>query len=200
MARPRRPKQNNWRHLCTKIGAELVEGGLLRGARVRARLGPWHVILDTFTVYDRYSSTTYTRMRAPYVSPDGFRFTICRKGFWSALGKMLGMQDIEVGDPDFDDAFIVKGSNECKVVELFADSNLRSLIMVQPDIRLTVKDDEGWFGTRFPQGVDELYFQATGVIEDIERLERLFALFAATLERLCQIGAAYKEDPGLILS
>ena len=32
----------------------------------------------------------------------------------------LGMQDIEVGDPEFDEAFGVKGSDEAKVRDLFA--------------------------------------------------------------------------------
>ena len=54
-------------------------------------------------------------MRAPYVNPEGFRFTIYRKGFFSDLGKLLGMQDIEVGDPEFDEAFIIKGNDEDRV-------------------------------------------------------------------------------------
>ena len=54
-------------------------------------------------------------MRAPYVNPEGFRFTIYRKGLFSDLGKLLGMQDIEVGDPEFDEAFIIKGNDESKV-------------------------------------------------------------------------------------
>ena len=56
-------------------------------------------------------------MRAPYVNPEGFRFTIYRKGIFSELGKLLGMQDIEVGDPEFDEAFIIKGNDEFKVRE-----------------------------------------------------------------------------------
>ena len=67
------------------------------------------------------SYVAYTRMRAPYVNPEGFRFTIYRKGVFSDLGKLLGMQDIEVGDPDFDEAFIIKGNDESKVRDLFAD-------------------------------------------------------------------------------
>jgi len=31
-----------------------------------------------------------------------------------------------------------------------------------------VKDDEGWFGRSFPEGVDELYFQVPGVINSME--------------------------------
>ena len=72
-------------------------------------------------VHTQYSHVTYTRMRAPYINPEGFRYTIYRKGLFSDLGKLLGMQDIEVGDPEFDEAFIIKANDEGRVRELFAD-------------------------------------------------------------------------------
>ena len=138
-------------------------------------------------------------MRAPYVNPDGFRFTIYSKGLLSELGKLLGMQDIEVGDPEFDEAFIVKGTDEARVRDLFADPEVRSLMLAQRQVHLSVKDDEGWFGPAFPEGVDELHFQVVGVIKDVERLKGLFDLFAAVLDRLCRIGSAYKGVPGVEL-
>jgi hypothetical protein len=73
------------------------------------------------------------------------------------------------------------------------------LMEAQPRIRVQVKDDEGWFGTRFPDGVDELYFVAVGVIKDLELLRGLFDLFAALLHQLCNIGSAYENDPGVTL-
>ena len=147
----------------------------------------------------RLPESTYTRMRAPYVNPEGFRFTIYRKGFFSDLGKLLGMQDIEVGDPEFDEAFIIKGNDESKVRDLFANPKIRQMIQDQPKIRLEVKDSEGWFGPKFPEDVDELHFQVVGVIKDVERLKSLFDLFAAVLDQLCQIGSAYKQEPGVTL-
>jgi hypothetical protein len=79
------------------------------------------------------------------------------------------------------------------------DPNLRRLLEAQPDIRLEVKDSEGWFGPRFPENVDALHFQVVGVIKDVERLKALFELFAAMLDRLCRIGSAYKQEPGVEL-
>jgi hypothetical protein len=192
-------KEEVWRRLSQEIGAEFVPGGFWKGTRVQAHVGPWTITLDTHTVSSGESSETYTRMRAPYVNPDGFRFTIYRKGFLSDLGKLLGMQDIEVGDPEFDEAFIIKSNDELKIQDLFARPRLRALIQAQPRIRLEVKDDEGWFRKQFPEGVDELHFQVGGVIKDIERLKGLFDLFAETLDQLCRIRAATKMDPGVEL-
>ena len=64
---------------------------------------------------------------------------------------------------------------------------------------LEVKDSEGWFGPKFPEDVDELHFQVVGVIKDVERLKALFDLFAVILDQLCQIGSAYKQEPGVSL-
>ena len=119
--------------------------------------------------------------------------------FFSDLGKLLGMQDIEVGDPDFDEAFIIKGNDESKVCGLFADPKIRQMIQAQPKVRLEVKDSEGWFGPKFPEDVDELFFQVVGVIKDVERLKARFDLLAAVLDQLCQIGSAYKLEPGVTL-
>jgi hypothetical protein len=60
---------------------------------------------------------------------------------------------------------------------------------------LEVKDDEGWFGADFPEGVDELYFQVVGVIKEVERLKLIYELFATTLNYLCHIDSAYDDDP-----
>jgi hypothetical protein len=140
-----------------------------------------------------------TRLRAPYINPEAFRFTIYRKSVFSDLGRLLGMQDIEVGDPDFDESFIIKGNDESKVRELFANPEIRQMIQDQPKIRLDVKDSEGWFGPTFPDDVDELHFQVVGLIKDVERLKSLFDLFAAVLDQLCKIGSAYKQRPGVTL-
>jgi hypothetical protein len=108
------------------------------------------------------------------------------------------MQDVEVGHADFDRDFIIKGTEEKKLRALFDNPRLRELIAAQPEIHLTVKDDEGW-GTGFPADTDELCFHVHGIIKDVERLKLLFDLFAETLDELCRIGSAYEEAPKLKL-
>jgi hypothetical protein len=191
-------KDEVWRKLSQEIGAEFVEGGLWKDSKVQAHVGPWTVTLDIGPPDDDGKNRA-TRIRAPYVNAEGFRFAIYRKGVFTSLGKLLGMQDIEVGDPQFDEAFVIQGNNENRVRALFSDPKIRQLIQGQPEIRLAVKDSEGWFGPKFPENVDGLYFQVVGVIKDVERLKSLFDLFAAVLDQLCKIGSAYKQEPGVEL-
>jgi|SRR5687768_2835422 hypothetical protein len=189
-----------WNALATELDARFEKGGFWSGKdRVVADVPPWQIILDTYTVHTGQMHITYTRMRAPYVNADGFRFTVYRKTMFSEIGKRFGMQDVEVGYPTFDDAFVIQGNDEAKLRRLFSNPRLRELIEAQKSIRLLVKDDEGFFRKKFPDGVDELYFAVTGVIKDIDRLKLLYDLFAETLHTLCHIGSAYEDDPGIVL-
>jgi hypothetical protein len=184
-----------WRQLSEAVGGRYVEAGFCRSSRVEVTHGEWTVTLDTYAVSTGKVTVVYTRMRAPYVNPEGFRFTIYRRGVFSDIGKLFGMQDVEVADSAFDRDFIVKGTDEGRLRSLFSRPALRELVQRQSEIHLSVKDDEGWFGANFPAGVDMLTFAVPGVIKDIERLKALFELFAMTLDELCRIGAAYDRDP-----
>jgi hypothetical protein len=188
-------KAELWQQLADKMGAEFVESTWKRGDKVIATHGQWTLTLDTFIVPAGNTMIPYTRMRAPYVNPDGFRFKIYRRGAFTTLGKMLGMQDIEVGVEPFDHDFVIQGTDEARVKTLLSDPELRRRLSEQPEVSLEVKDSEGWFGPTFPEHVDELYMAVPGMIKNIDVLEGWFGLFAATLDRLCDIGSAYAEDP-----
>ena len=124
-------KDEVWRQLCDEIGGEYIGGGLFGDSKVRVQVKEWVITLDTYTVSTGESHSTYTRMRAPYVNKDGFRFAIYRKGLFSELGKFFGTQDIEVGYAEFDRDFIIKGNDESKVRALFANARIRQLIQSQ---------------------------------------------------------------------
>ena len=63
----------------------------------------------------------------------------------------------------------------------------------------TTKDNEGWFGTKFPDDADELLFLAPGVVKDVALLKSLFELLANMLDQLCRIRVTTKQDPGVSL-
>ncbi len=192
-------KEEIWAQLSREIGAEYQKGRLLKSRKVVLSHRQWKIILDTYTVHSGNASITYTRMRAPYVNKDGFHFHIYKKNVFSWIGKLIDVQDIEIGDSYFDEEFIIQGKPEDMVMRLFANMKIRKLIKNEPNIHFQVKDNEGLFGTKFPEGVDELYFQTLGVIKDKQRLKELFDLFAEVLEELCRLGSAYENEPGVTL-
>ena len=192
-------KDEIWTQIATDIDGEFIEGGFWGKDVLIYKHGEWQILLDTYVVSAGTSSYTVTRMRAPFVNKDDLYFKISREGFFSSIGKFFGMQDIETGDPFFDKQFIIKGNNSEKIKLLLADSRIKELCQTQPRIHLSIKDDEGWFGTDFPEGVDELYFECVGVIKETERLKALFGLFCLVLQRLVQIDSAYEDDPQVTL-
>ena len=192
-------KVDIWLQLSNEIGGSHVEGGFANSEKVQATHGEWTLTLDTYVELVGKAPIQFTRLRAPYVNPDGFRFTAYRKGFFSEIARWFGMQDVQIGDEAFDRDFIIKGTDETKLRMLFLNPRIRELMAGQPEIHLTVKDDEGWFGPDFPEGVDELYVNIVGVIKDEERLKLLFELFGETLDQLCRIGSAYENGPSVTL-
>jgi hypothetical protein len=179
-----------WRQLASELGANYVDGDFWRRGEIQASHAGWLITLEE---YGRYR---HTRMRAPFLNPGGFRFTVYRKGIFSELGEYLGMQDVEVGHPDFDRDFVIKGTDETKLRQIFGNARIRELIAAQPRIHFEVKDDQGIFGRNLfgenpPEDLDLLEFEIHNrAIKDKEHLRLLFDLFAETLDELCRMGTA----------
>src|SRR4030042_6144433 len=136
-------KDEIWSQLSQEIGADYQPGGFFKECKVTLSHRQWQVTLDTYTVSTGKSSVTDTRIRAPFVNPDGFRFNIYRKGIFTGIAKLMGTQDIEIGDSYFDDEFVIQSSSEDLVRRLLASIGIRQLIQKQPDIHFEVKDEEG---------------------------------------------------------
>ena len=187
-----------WKQFGSEIGAEFIEGGFWKGDKVIKKFKVWTIVLDYY-VHSNEGQHEYTRIRAPFISKDKFRFTIYRKGFFSGIGKMLGMQDIEVGYPDFDRDFIIKSNDEIKIRSLFANQKIRELIQAQPKMHLQIKENKRGLFKKLPNEFTEIYFQEINIIKDINRLKLLFSIFEEVLDYLCYLGSASKEDPHINL-
>lgn len=188
-----------WKRLAAELDARHVDGGTWKDDEIRVEHGGWTVTLDTVTVMVGKVPVTYTRFRAPYVNPEGFRFTAYRRSFVSDIAKWFGMQDIVVGHATFDRDFILKGNDERRLKALFDDAEVRRLLERQEGVRLFVRDHEGWFAPKYPPATDLLECTLQGVVLDKVRLEDGFALLGAVLDRLLGTGSATDADPGVEL-
>ncbi|HSK65759.1 MAG TPA: hypothetical protein VK888_02445, partial [Anaerolineales bacterium] len=115
-------RQEIWSQLSREIGADYQEEGFFKAGKVVLSHREWQISLDTYTVHSGKTTIVYTRMRAPYVNRDGFRFNIYRKNAFSWIGKLFGVRDIEIGVSFFDDEFIVQGEAEHMVRTLLTNS------------------------------------------------------------------------------
>lgn len=194
------PKEEAWKQLCAEMRADFIDGGFWKGDKVELRVDDaWRITLDVFSVQRGKRRQKYTRLRVPFVSLDDFRFLVYRKGLFTDLGKMMGIQDVEIGDPAFDEAFVIQGNNEAKLKALFASSYIQDLLHYQPEVRFEVRDNLGRFWETLPESVDVLYFQVEGVVTDLNQLKGLFYLFMGTLRELYEMGTVSKMDTGVKL-
>jgi hypothetical protein len=181
-------RKDVWKQLARETKARFVEGTWRTSARVEAAHAGWTVTLDAY--FNAAVKAEFTRLRAPYASRDGLRFSIHRRSVFTELGRKLGMQDVEVGDKAFDHAFVIKGDDEAWLRRLFADARLRELLACEKKVRLEVRRLRGWKSAPRGAATHELVFEEGGIIKDVERLKRLFDLFAEALDQLGRLGSA----------
>ncbi len=179
----------------TQLSARL--GDSWDGTKVRIDDGPWSLVMDSYNISSDDWKAGHTRMSAPYLNPEGFRFNIYEKGAFSWLGKLLGAQDIKVGDAPLDDAWVIQSNSPAKIRVFLEDQPIRDGIMAMPECELRLHDDEGEFDHPTEEGArfDELLFSCAGLLADPEQLARAYALFARALNRLCTLGSAYTDAP-----
>ncbi|MDX9754081.1 MAG: DUF3137 domain-containing protein [bacterium] len=190
-------KDEVWKQFSEQISGEFQEGTTWKGGKVTAKADHWTVTLDTYRIDTQHNHHIFTRLRAPYVNKDGFRFCIYKETLLEDIKKILGMQDIVIGTPDFDEYYIIQASDEEKAKRLFSSETLREKIKPHPDLYMEVKNDDGYFSETFPEGVDELLCLIEGEITQIDQLNALYDLFAEVLNTLCHLGSAYEDDPNL---
>ncbi len=170
-----------WAQLAGQLGETCWDGQALRLQH------DGHVVtLDLHVRLEGKASHVVTRFRAAYANPEAFRFHIARRSIGSDIAAWFGAQDVEVGHAGFDRAFVVRSNDPHRVAAMLAEGDLCERLLASPASRVEVKDDEGWFGDEFPEGIDELYLQAEGRVTDPGELERLYNLAADLLDRILQ--------------
>jgi hypothetical protein len=184
----REARDDAWRNV-----AQSQKGDVVAGKRwlkkVRFDHHVWTVVLDQYTVSTGKSSATYTRLRALYEPGQPFRFKMYRENVLARIGKFLGMQDVQTGDPLLDRDYIVRTDNESMIRSLVAGSRIGELLVGQRTGKLETASFRGRRKPR-PERAAELRWQTGGVVKDPERLRQLVELFRETLDRMAKIGAA----------
>ncbi len=188
-------KDEIWQQIAKDIDGEFIDRGFWKTNVLRYSHKEWELLLDTI----HRDKMTFTRLRVPFLNKDNLYFKIYREGFFSDIGKFFGMQDIEIGDPRFDDNYIIQSNNQNKIRKLLKEPKLKMLFEMVPKIHVSIKKDEGLFGRKYPQGVNVLYFEQTGILKNKETLKLLFRLFAEILDQLVHIDSAYENDPKMKL-
>lgn len=110
--RRREEREQAWRNVAARRDAPYIEEGtsIWKWAppKIEAIVGDAAVELSLHAQQVNNTRVIYTRARADYVLGIGPRMKVYRSGWAGSFGTMLGFEDVELGDADFDDAFVVR--------------------------------------------------------------------------------------------
>jgi hypothetical protein len=214
--------KKSWQKFCDEIGAEYIDGGLLGEGQIAASFNVWTIIFSISMIkYWRGPTLTRTQINAPFVRKgDEWRFKVYRTTFFSSLAQAFGIQDIQIGEPEFDQTFVLKSSDKSKAQALFGNQRIRELLKAQipnwdsfgphmskiapKPFHAVIKS--GWFDPtfrleikRYKKGISQLYFEQDTLITETRRLRSIYELFSEVLTQLCKIGVATEADPDELL-
>lgn len=185
-----------WQTFSQEVGGEFFQAKFWtgQGCKVRIPHSPWTITLETG--WSDQEDDEVTRLRTPFFNQQKFEFTVQKRVMLNEIGKLLGnFTDISIGDPEFDETFLVLSKDARQVCELLSPPGIHRLLLAAPQTRLIILQVGGLFAPKYPPEVYELQVQAKGKISHIERLRQMRDLFVATLDRMCDIGITQRQTP-----
>jgi hypothetical protein len=135
----------------------------------------------------------YTRLRCAIHNPEQFRFSLYEEKLTDRLYKIIGLQDILVGDAPIDKRFIIQSNDAEKIRCLFGLPAVRAAFASPHVQHLRLIDDEPSAEAPLPPGVDLLYGRSDHRMDKTEEILAYFQLFSATLDGLLELGYIQAE-------
>lgn len=167
-------KKSTWEELSEKLSGTYTKGTFLKTEKVEFEYHNIKILLDSYMVMAGNAPITYTRVRSVFKNPKQLVFKLYKEGFFSQIGKMLGMQDIIVNDEELDQRYVIKGNNEMTISKLLMDYRLKNLLLSDKPVALEINNKD-----KCLVEADEsmISFQATGMIKDLDQLEHIILIF-----------------------
>lgn len=178
-----------WSRFAAEFGAEMIQKGVPTSMDNFDRVVYTHRELTITLDYFRRDENGYTRVYAPFAHRSGFDFGVYPSNFVEEFAKWFGMQDIAVGDAEFDQKLIVKGADETRVREFLSNAKIRQLlILIAQKGIFTQQFEAGEKPDDLPGKADYLVFYHPGAVNDVELLKLIFRLLIESLDQLAAMG------------
>ena len=165
----------DWEKFSKEIGGTYKKGGFIDSPKIQVRVGALNI---TLTIANHEF-----QMNAPYHSKDGFHFVVMSSKNITSPVHGLTLHIVEIGDPAFDRAFIVKGSDSAKAKALFSNPKIKQGLSSVGAILLATSDDRVY--ARF-------FYEKSG-----DQLKALVELLAEILNQLISTGSASENNPNV---
>jgi hypothetical protein len=171
-----------WGELARQTGLMLRPGSWTRPPAVTGGYKGFNVYLYTYTQGSGKHKVTYTSMVVylPFMNRAHVRVT--REGFLSSITKAFGSQDIHIGDPAFDGAYVIKSDTPEYVRDLLTPEIRGMMLGGNPDINFTVAR-----GT--------VFHNRQGIEKNTALLRYILDLLAAIAARIVEIEIPAHAQP-----
>ena len=128
------------------------------------------------------SGFSTTLFSAPLHRAHHLHLSLHKEHFLDEAGKLLGMQDVEIGFADFDKKVIIKTNDEALARKAFSSSFVQSVLGTIDDYQLKIR--------RHDVDEKELSFLELSIEDRVPELDELKKIF----EAFCQILSAIEEN------
>ena len=174
-----------------KAAAERL-GGTYASERGRASVlyqhGPWTLRLESLVVQVGTAPVTVTRCRALVWGRDNLRFTVAPKGKLEGLVAALGFGGVRLQDRRMARAFVARGKEARRIRSVLNDPLVVEQLLAGHRVQLSFKK-AGWTDRRrFGPQTRVITVEASGLVDDPDRLVSMARLAAVTLDRLAGLG------------
>lgn len=192
-------QQSVWSKVAAHFKGEMIDHGFWSDLSLRFRHKSWTVYVDNYTRSQAQHEVMFTRFRALVMNPTALYFQVYTETLGSKLGKLLGMQDIQIGDPQFDQAFIIKGNQPELIRKLFRSEELRKTMLRSSKVDIWLHDRMYLHGDRCPEGLAQVYFETTGIEKSTDQLIGVGNLICAMLNGLEKLDTAFSTPHNMQL-
>lgn len=101
---------DSYQRLAQRHVGRFEAGGWFGRPKAEFEHGGAHVVVDVYSTGGKHP-TYYTQVHFFLGRQPSVRCEVYPEGMWSRVGKLLGMQDIEIGSPGFDARYTIKGDD-----------------------------------------------------------------------------------------
>jgi hypothetical protein len=122
-----------------------------------------------------------TRFMSPLKSFDDFRFSLHREDLLDDIGKFFGMEDIQIGYPEFDKEIVIKSNQPERIKDILASAQIREVIQSLPNFEFHIGHHHSSH-TEVESAFLELRIDEG--ITDTETLRPIYSAFTSVLEKV----------------
>jgi hypothetical protein len=162
-----------WGDLAARTGLTLKPAALFSSPELSGEYRQRALRVYTYSVGTAKNRTTYSAVSLAVKNPSNSTLEITPSGtVGSFLGKLVNAQDVEIGEAEFDQRFVIKSN----------PPDFASKVLSESGVLVGIKEIPGAF--RIEVEGPSLTYSKRGVEENTEFLEKMFDTLSALADRV----------------